>query len=533
MNAKPLLTLSREGVAEVVVSGEIVVFDGVRVIFQSSEALSSYPARSLLKPFQFLAIQSNPNSSSLDWRTPALGSVSANQEQVEQIKKWLDQSDRKTLVEKMVLSPTYPWDETHRVLLKQSGSGPSVLYHMCFSKHLNILDACKNHGWDTSHYHKTDHPYHQRLVGVLEEILEEKCNELHWTKDGCKLPTPVLSLKQIAQLFQRLMSAPSANALSFVKKTMESHPEWIGGPERVDSTLMRLNPGSIVAKEGADGLLAIGVAADKKYPRGLGIVLKLASGYQPYLASLALKPIFEFLQIKFEWAQLPDQNLVFHYQPWEVFSPKVFDISPTLHSKIAVWPGDIPFQQKIHLHVENGDHLSLSSIETSVHVGSHTDAPIHFGRSRKSIDDVSLSKYRGLCQVISVQIARGKEIQKRDLDGQSIVAKRVLFKTGSFPNPNQFNQDFNALSAEVIEWLATQGVCLVGIDTPSIDLFESKKLSSHQETLKTEMAILEGIDLSVVPDGVYELSALPLKIQGSDASPVRAVLISTQPPSGS
>jgi arylformamidase len=105
-----------------------------------------------------------------------------------------------------------------------------------------------------------------------------------------------------------------------------------------------------------------------------------------------------------------------------------------------------------------------------------------------------------------------------------IVAPRVLFATGTFPDPEQFNTDFAALSPELVEHLNGLGVKLVGIDTPSVDPFDSKELPAHRTFLKHDMAILEGLVLAGVPAGVYEVIALPLRLVGFDASPVRAVL---------
>ena len=101
---------------------------------------------------------------------------------------------------------------------------------------------------------------------------------------------------------------------------------------------------------------------------------------------------------------------------------------------------------------------------------------------------------------------------------------RVLFATGSYPDPTRFNEDFVALAPEVVDALGARGARLVGIDTPSVDLFDSKDLPTHQACLRHDMAILEGLVLDAVPEGAYELIALPLKLQGFDASPVRAVL---------
>jgi len=170
-------------------------------------------------------------------------------------------------------------------------------------------------------------------------------------------------------------------------------------------------------------------------------------------------------------------------------------------------------------------NLLLSSIRTTVHLGAHTDAPNHYDPNGVSIDERSLAYYLGPCQVISVSMPRGERIRTKDLGDKAVAASRVLFKTGSFPNPDQWNNDFNSLSVELIDRLASQQVVLVGIDTPSIDPADDKILESHKAVARHDLAILEGIVLTDVPDGFYTLVALPLRLRGADASPVRAILI--------
>jgi arylformamidase len=140
------------------------------------------------------------------------------------------------------------------------------------------------------------------------------------------------------------------------------------------------------------------------------------------------------------------------------------------------------------------------------------------------MESVSLSAYLGNCQVIEVDIDRGSRIYPSDLM-QKINAPRVLLKTNSFPDPNHWNSDFNACSAELIEHLHKNGVILVGIDTPSVDPSDDKALESHNKIYDSKMAILEGIVLTGVETGNYQLIALPLPIMEADASPVRAILI--------
>jgi len=200
----------------------------------------------------------------------------------------------------------------------------------------------------------------------------------------------------------------------------------------------------------------------------------------------------------------------------------LIDISPTISPRLAVFPGDTPFSREVLMSFEQKHHLTLSSITTTVHLGAHTDAPIHYSADGQDMAERELDYYIGQCQVITVD-RRAGVITKESLSTQ-ITQQRVLFRTLSFPDPNHWNDDFCSVSSELIEELAKTGVKLIGIDTPSIDHATSKELAAHQAIARNDMAILEGIVLDHVSDGIYELIALPLKIKGADASPVRAVL---------
>jgi len=201
---------------------------------------------------------------------------------------------------------------------------------------------------------------------------------------------------------------------------------------------------------------------------------------------------------------------------------KYYDITPTITPEMAVFPGDVRFKRHIAMSFEEGHHLTLSSINTTVHIGAHTDAPNHYSPEGEDMASRSLHHYLGRCQVVHISLPRGERIYPTHLG--EIKAKRVLLGTGSFPNPYQWNDDFNSLSPELVHFLADSGVVLVGIDTPSIDPASSQALESHNAVSSRDLAILEGIVLTEVPAGVYQLIALPLKIQGADASPVRAIL---------
>ena len=207
----------------------------------------------------------------------------------------------------------------------------------------------------------------------------------------------------------------------------------------------------------------------------------------------------------------------------------LYDITPMVSSRLGVWPGDTPPSREVLLDLAKGDTVTLSTLTATVHLGAHADAPSHYGAAAPAIEHRSLDYYLGPCQVMHVSVARGARVAIADLTGP-IHAPRLLLATGTFPDPDRWNGDFAALAPALVEALAGQGVRLVGIDTPSVDLMESKDLLSHQAFLRHDLAILEGLVLRDVPDGIYELIALPLRLEGFDASPVRAVLRSQSPP---
>ncbi|HEV8376285.1 MAG TPA: cyclase family protein [Candidatus Polarisedimenticolia bacterium] len=202
---------------------------------------------------------------------------------------------------------------------------------------------------------------------------------------------------------------------------------------------------------------------------------------------------------------------------------KIYDLSPAIGPALKVWPGDTPPSREVLMDIKHGANLTLSTLHATVHLGAHADAPSHYAAEAPSIEARSLEFYMGRCQVMRVPVARGARILPSDLRG-TLQAERLLLATGTFPDPGEFNEDFAALSPELVDHLARRNVKLVGIDTPSVDLFSSKDLPAHLACLRHEMAILEGLVLREVPESIYELIALPLKLEGFDASPVRAIL---------
>ena len=201
------------------------------------------------------------------------------------------------------------------------------------------------------------------------------------------------------------------------------------------------------------------------------------------------------------------------------------DISPLISEKTAVFPGDTPFSRRVNLDFAKGDNLQLSHVVSTVHIGAHADAPSHYHPDGASVEKRDIGFYLGAARVVEVSPGRGTRIMPAHFSHAKIDAPRILFKTGSFPDPERWNGDFNSLSPETIRFLHEKGVRLVGIDTPSVDPGEDRELAAHNEIYSADMAILEGLVLSDVEPGLYSLIALPLRIEGADASPVRAILI--------
>lgn len=203
------------------------------------------------------------------------------------------------------------------------------------------------------------------------------------------------------------------------------------------------------------------------------------------------------------------------------------DISPPLCSALAPWPGDAPLSREVALDMRKGDNITLSALRASVHLGAHADAYSHFIADGAPIDRHFLGAYWGECDVIDVDVEPNGLIGLEHLPRRRL-AERILFRTTTFPNPFEFNEDFAAIDPAIVPRLSSLGVSLVGMDTPSVDPFASKDLPAHHELAKHRISILEGLVLLHVEPGRYELSALPLNLIGFDASPVRAVLRRTR-----
>jgi arylformamidase len=211
---------------------------------------------------------------------------------------------------------------------------------------------------------------------------------------------------------------------------------------------------------------------------------------------------------------------------------RIWDISEPIEPATAPFPGDTPFSQEWVLRQERGGSCNVSTIRMSVHVGTHTDAPLHFDVAAPDIAAVDLRRYLGRCRVVDVcgegspSLIPAAALTDELLRG----AERILFRTSERHDHRVWRDGFTALGPAAAARLGAAGIVLVGIDTPSMDHAASQELDGHHALAAHGVAILENLDLSGVPAGDYELIALPLRIVGGDSSPVRAILRELPPP---
>ena len=207
---------------------------------------------------------------------------------------------------------------------------------------------------------------------------------------------------------------------------------------------------------------------------------------------------------------------------------RIWDISPPVCAASPVFPGDTAYAQQWVARIGPGCPVNVSAVTASPHVGAHADAPLHYADGAAAIGALELAPYLGRCRVIHA-IGCGPFIGTAHLaHAVRGLPPRVLVRTCERA-PTTWVDDFSAYAPETIEWLASLGVKLVGIDTASVDPAASKTLGSHRQLRRLDLRVLENLVLDDVPEGDYELIALPLKWVDADASPVRAILRELRP----
>ena len=201
----------------------------------------------------------------------------------------------------------------------------------------------------------------------------------------------------------------------------------------------------------------------------------------------------------------------------------LWDISPAVHAGTPVFPGDTPYRQQWCATIAPGCPVNVSAITLSPHVGAHADAPLHYDAGGAAIGELPLAPFLGPCRVVHA-IGCGPLVEWQHIaHALADLPPRLLVRTCA-KAPTQWDAQLTGYAPETIERLADLSVLLVGIDSASIDPADSKTLDSHQVVRRRGLRVLENLVLDAVPEGDYELIALPLRLTTADASPVRAVL---------
>lgn len=197
---------------------------------------------------------------------------------------------------------------------------------------------------------------------------------------------------------------------------------------------------------------------------------------------------------------------------------KIYDVTRPLKNGMLVYPGDIvpSFTQADH-----GRYL-ISDLHLSSHTGTHIDAPVHYLKTGNTIDTIPLSTLTGRCRLIDVRDA-GTLITAKHLEGRIAGITRLLLKT-RFSGTDSFKEPYPSLAFDAASLLTESAIECVGIDSPSIESFNCDG-SVHRQLLENGCLIIELLDFSLVPDGDYDMVALPLRLAGLDGSPARVILI--------
>ncbi len=203
----------------------------------------------------------------------------------------------------------------------------------------------------------------------------------------------------------------------------------------------------------------------------------------------------------------------------------LYDITRTVAPATHVWPGDTPYSVTPVLQLAAGDSVNLMTLTLSAHTGTHADAYFHYEADGAHPAEMPLDAYVGRARVLTVSKRSGallpEDFAPDALDG---VERLLIHSQVSDLADSRWTEEFPYLSVALIDWLADRGVRLIGLDSPSVDAFDSTDLPCHHALYRRRVVNLESLLLRGVPDGDYELIALPLKLDLACGSPVRAVL---------
>ncbi len=208
---------------------------------------------------------------------------------------------------------------------------------------------------------------------------------------------------------------------------------------------------------------------------------------------------------------------------------KIYDITVPITPTMPVWPGNAPVVLEQTSSMDAGAHDNVSKLALGVHTGTHVDSPHHFLNDHRTVESLSLDVLTGPALVVrlpdTVDLVTTEALQKAQIPAGT---KRLLLRTRNSElwarQEKDFFPGFVGISEDGANWLVDFGLALVGIDYLSVAPFK-QGTPTHLALLKAGMVLIEGMDLSAVEAGVYDLYCLPLKLVGSDGAPARAILV--------
>jgi arylformamidase len=206
----------------------------------------------------------------------------------------------------------------------------------------------------------------------------------------------------------------------------------------------------------------------------------------------------------------------------------IYDISLPISGSLIVWPNDPEVKITQTSHLDKGDRATVSQLDMGAHAGTHVDAPCHFVPGGSSVDTLDLNVLMGPALVVHVLEADALSVDVLERLRIPPGTERVLFRTRNSDlwarGEREFDEDFVAITEDGAHWLVENGIRLVGIDYLSVAPF-GEPVPTHSVLLRAGIVPVEGLDLSGIAPGVYQLVCLPLKIAGCDGAPARAILI--------
>jgi len=209
---------------------------------------------------------------------------------------------------------------------------------------------------------------------------------------------------------------------------------------------------------------------------------------------------------------------------------QIFDVSVRISPQMPVWPGDPPVQIERVASISKGDSANVTQLSLGAHTGTHVDAPYHFIEKGLRVDQLPLNTLIGSAYVLEIH-PKERTITATDLGslGLPSTVQRLLIKTDNSSlwegGLLEFEKDFIHLSRDAARWIVKRGIKLIGVDYLSVDGFDSEDHAVHHTLLEAGVVIIEGLNLSQVAQGVYQLYCLPLKIADSEGAPARVILI--------